>query len=208
LNRRALSILALAAAVGAVGAVPAAAGAQTTIGLTAGANFATFGGKDASEAEDELGRRTGVRIGAFAHVPLGLVLTFRPELVYSQRGAEYVPDGGGTATAKLDYLEVPLLFRIGMPGSGLGLHALAGPTLSFELQCEGSVGCTESGTKSFIVGGQVGAGIDLPVPVFLLSVDGRYTFGLESFSEDEADDVKHRLWSVTVSAGFPLGVGM
>lgn len=187
----------------AVGSAPMPAAAQAAIGVTAGVNLATVAGDQSGDPDS----RTALRLGAFADFPLGLVLTFHPEVAYSQRGAEYVADGGGSATAKLDYLEMPLLFRVGVPGSRSGLHGLVGPVLSFELSCGGTVGCSERGTKSFIVGGQIGAGIDLPLPLFRLGIDGRYTLGLESFSDDESD-VKHRVWSINLSAGFPLGAGM
>lgn len=199
-------------------AVPAAVQAQSAVGIVGGANFATFSGDDA----DDAGHRTGLVVGAFAAFPLGNVLTFRPEVVYTQKGATF-EEAGVEGGLQLDYIEIPVLLRIGVPGVGLGLHALAGPTLAFEVGCsadieggglELSADCDDADEgdeagperKSFLVGGQVGAGVDLPLAMAILSLDGRYTFDLEGlFDEEDAADFSNRVWSVTASVGFPLG---
>lgn len=196
----------------ALGLSPAAAEAQSGFGVVGGVNFATFGGDDA----EDIDHKTGLVLGAFASIPLGQVLTFRPEVLYTQKGAE-AEDEGGVFTASLDYLEIPVLLRIGVPGVGAGLHALVGPTLSFELDCsiefegESSEDCDTAedleadARKSFLVGGMIGAGVDLPFGPTLLSLDGRYTFDLENFIEEPGPDLNNRVWSITASVGFPLG---
>lgn len=193
----------------ALAAAPAAAEAQSGFGIVGGVNFATLSGDGAGDA----GHRTGLVLGGFAAIPLGNVLTFRPEVVYTQKGATYEL-AGVERGLQLDYIEIPILLRIGVP-VGMGLHALAGPTMAFELSCSSEVeggGVDLSGDcdddeerKSFLVGGQVGAGVDLPLGATVLSLDGRYTFDLESFPENEADERSHRVWSVTASVGFPVG---
>lgn len=197
-----LTALALAAA-------PAAAEAQSGFGIVGGVNFATFSGDDAGDA----GHRTGLLLGGFAAIPLGNVLTFRPEVVYTQKGATF-ETAGVEQGLQLDYIEVPILLRIGVP-VGMGLHALAGPTMAFELSCSSDLeggGVDVSGDcgddedrKSFLVGFQAGAGVDLPLGATVLSLDGRYTFDLESFLDEAAGDLSNRVWSVTASVGFPLG---
>lgn len=209
MNSRPSWTLALLAAVALV-AAPATARAQSTFGLVGGVNFATFSGDDAGDPD----HRTGLVAGVFGAFPLGNVLTFRPELVYTQKGATYEEVGVETAF-KLDYVEVPVLLRVGVPGVGMGLHALAGPTLSFEVGCSTDVqgGGIDAGAdceddeerKSFLVGWQLGAGVDLPLAGVLLSLDGRYTFDLESVLDETVGDVSNRVWSVTASVGFPMG---
>lgn len=120
--------------------------AQTTFGVKAGVQSAV-----ASFDEDVEGNeaRLGFVAGLFADIPIRPSLSFRPEVLYSQKGYEVavvrLGDDGvreeGSLTIQLDYLEVPLLLHYSIPvgASGIVVGLEAGPALGYKLGT--GVGC-------------------------------------------------------------------
>ena len=142
---RSLSLLALAALV----AAPAVS-AQATFGIKAGVQAANVSIDD-SQYENvdgvEKKARLGIVAGLTADVPLSQSIVLRPEVLYSQKGYQVTSEDNGldgSATARIDYLEVPLLlaFQQTTPG-GLTYSLEAGPTLAYKLSS--GIGCDFDG---------------------------------------------------------------
>lgn len=102
---------------------------QIGFGLKAGINSANLYDTD-SESFDH-NAKVGLAFGGFLSVPIGKVIGFQPELMYSQKGYK----GNGSIlgadyeyTRKTDYIDVPLQLQI-KPASFLTI--VAGPQYSF-----------------------------------------------------------------------------
>ena len=225
--RRAAALLApalvLAAPAAAHAQLPSLASAGPRAGILAGLSSATFGGDD-TQLESGSGvdkkRRNGVVAGAYLTFPLvpGLPVAIRPELLYAQKGVRLtgtydVQDVANlppalvtaTSTAKLDYLELPVLLQLTVPNTaGLRPSLYAGPSVAYRLRCRlqtefsgtsTSSGCDDSGLDrkfdaSGVFGGQLGFGLGGQA----IAVGARYTLGLTKLAKDS--DVKNRAFAV------------
>ena len=137
---RFFSLLALAALVAAPTVI-----AQTTFGVKAGVQAATFTGTFDEVFDDVDGVDTQARLGFVGGVTADLGLSpniaFRPEVLYSQKGYAVAYDGEndeidleGRITFEVDYLEVPLLIAYRQTTlSGLSYSVELGPTLAYAL---------------------------------------------------------------------------
>jgi hypothetical protein len=186
---------------------------ESRFGLLAGMNSATLRG---SADVDEAGRLTGFVIGVYAIRPLG-GLSFRPELLYSNKGAEesFNEFGeSGKLALKLAYLEVPLLLQYSAsPSSGLRPHLYAGPAFGYQVGCR--VGFSSSGVsasvdcededlemerKKFEISAMAGAGLGFGVGRQHATVGLRYQHGFTDVSSD--GKAQNRVFSIYGSLEF------
>lgn len=207
--------LGCALALGLSGAA-AAAGAQTApaaptrLGLLAGVNFARVAGND---TEDDVGTRTGFVGGAYLTLGLTPTVSFRPELLYSMKGAKAT--GVDAGEVKLDYLLLPVLLQVDVPTtSAVRPHFYAGPTLGYRVGCtltaEGAtIDCDEldefedaAAFKRFDLGVMLGGGLGFAVGGRTATIGARYDFGLSKIATDA--DVMNRVLSVYASVEFPM----
>ena len=207
--------------------------AQPSFGVKVGVNAADV--SDIEEGVDllqfdgvEKQSRLGLVVGLTADVPFASSLSFRPEVLYTQKG--YVVDvdltrGGpedgfqGSLTSEFDYLEVPLLLAYTFPTSNaLEVAVEAGPTLSYVLST--GFGCSggfeeeceeddevegEDGLRDFDLGGAIGVTVGSgPFGVGL-----RYTNSLSSIVDENAtgptEDFSPRNQVLTASLMYRLG---
>jgi len=206
----------LRALVASLAMLPLAAGlaAQTTLGIHGGASIATLGGSDVGSAD----ARTGMNFGASVTFPVGEILGIQLGAGYAQKGATENSEGADVEFA-LDYFEVPVLLRVGVPTTGsISPHFFAGPAVAFKAKCEASgssggasvtVDCADVGAevKSIDIGGMAGAGLDIHTSGPLsITLDVAYNLGLSSI-DDSSDgaDVKNRAWSFLAGVVFPIG---
>ena len=96
-------------------------GSQVSLGLKAGASLTNFTGADAKGFDN----RFGFHAGIFANIGLTSLFAFQPELLYSQKGANYanITD----QSLRLHYIDVPLAFHVNTGG----LFFEAGPQVGF-----------------------------------------------------------------------------
>lgn len=195
---RFLSLVALAAVL----AVPASA--QTSFLVKGGLNTAFFSGSDARGTDPRLGAVAG------AGVRLGLTpaLSAQVEALYSQEGAV---EADGSGTFKLDYLDIPVLVRYGVPVGRFAEAGLyAGPQIGIPLRAEfdaefGAVESEQTRTEVAIaVGADYGSG-----PI---SIDLRYVIGIQDAFDDEIDgvpvellDIKNQAFTATLAYRFGGG---
>ena len=205
-----IAVMALALAI-----VPVSA--QTVLGLHAGVSVATLSGTDVTNAT----ARAGVSVGASLTFPVAHVLGIQVGADYVQKGAK-TDSAGVSVTVANNYIQVPVLLRVGIPSAGLfGAHILVGPDVSFQTGCTAkgsgggfsvSVDCSQFGLdlKTVDFGAMGGVGFDFGLPGGLaITVEGLYNVGLSSIIKSGGNignlDVKNRVFTVRAGVGLPLG---
>lgn len=193
--------------------------AQVSIdkGFLGGLNFATIGGKDATNPTPE--NKTGLALGGFISLKLADLLAFEPQLFYMQKGATAKVASGNTTvnlTASYSYLELPVLAKLNIPLAGniaFKPNIYAGPALAFKLgtprvKAEAGTQSAEEDIENVTstdFGLVFGAGANIPIPGFGGSVllDLRYALGLSSIDDSaESLDLKHRVFSLLIGFSF------
>jgi hypothetical protein len=212
---------AFAAAILLAAANPAPANAQ--FGLDGGLSLGDLVGAGVERADTRQGLTGG---GAWSLFSLGPI-EVRPELHYVQKGADLVSLAGGTPGAipefGLDYVEVPLLARVGfgLPfgGDRLGIYGAGGPAFAWRINCsiraagDGSAGLSDDcalpgggglddAVRSADQGLVLGGGLLLDVgELGGLSLNVRMIEGLARLSGDASNpEVRNR--AVTFTLGW------
>lgn len=203
-------------------AVPAVS-AQPVIGVKAGVQAANVSLDDAPDGDGiEKKARLGIVAGLTADIPFTPSLALRPEVLYTQKGYQVTSEGNGldgSVTARIDYLEVPLLlaYNVVQP-SGLAFSVEAGPTLSYKLSS--GIGCDfdgafgddfcdgfelgdadgDDGIKDLDVGGALGATVGSGP----FGVGVRYTQGFVDIGKNagEADGARNSTFAATLHYRF------
>src|SRR5687767_13160292 len=180
---------------------------QAVFGVKAGINLAKIN-FDPEPDEDVMDFRRGFVGGLFVVAPMTDLIAFQGEALFSQKGASF-DEGGDEAEVELDYLEVPLLLRVGRAPSGsTSFHAFAGPSVGLKLRARATStfdGETEDedigdDVETFDLGLVAGAGVD----VGRFTLDGRYTWGLRNVNNLAPDEVeiKNRVFSIMAGVRF------
>ena len=121
-----------------------------------------------------LTNRTGFAVGA------GLsskgLMGFGVEGLYAQRGVVSSTNGDSW---KLNYVDLPLYLRVGIPTPGIAPFAYAGPQFSFEVSCSagGGATCPSNGRPKTTYAAILGGGVRLGAQSGL-TLEGRYIYGL------------------------------
>jgi hypothetical protein len=181
----------------------APAWAQVGGGIKVGVNLATVSGFN--DADNSTSQRTGLVAGGFLTVGLLPMIALQPEVLFSMQGSKLHVGTSGIstdATAKLDYIQVPVLLRIGNSGkAGASLYGVVGPTFGVLMRATDQDGQDiKSELKNTDVGVVVGAGVSLSH--FL--AEARYTYGLTDLNkvEDPSGANRNRVISVFVGLIF------
>ena len=196
---------------GAASLASAAPAIDVSAGFLLGLNLGKVSGQTAID-----GIRPGLSFGGFCNFALNKVLSFEPELYFTQKGAQQsqdIPGGMVTVSINLSYIEIPFLLKIAIPlGEDVLIHPriFGGPTVGYKLSAKymqryEDFGGSSDQTANFadmkkwetgIVLG-VGAGFDVKGGVF--SADVRYGWSLGAIST-EPPDKKNKV--ITVMLGF------
>ena len=206
---------------------PRSAGAQG-FRLGGGVNLSDFFGDDAGATERKSGLDLGLsmplfRMGAFQ---------LRAEGYYRQKGARGVEEfqqaalAGESIEVGIDYVEVPVLLRLDLPGLGGRVFPFlhGGPAFAWKVDCgvsfdaassASSTSCedlngenVEDTLKDYEQGVVIGGGFDVPLfRMGSIGIDARYTRGLSRLAEN--DEIRNRALSVMLgwSFGVPYGFG-
>ena len=172
-------------------------------GVLVGVNFANLT-VDTGGPSVNFDSRKGLVAGVFAVLPVAPRLAIEPGVFYSSQGAKINGEAFGTSgTIKLNYVQVPVLVRAGVPlAPAVSLRLFGGPSFGFrqsaKVRAEGTDEDIKEDVESFDAGIVFGAGLD--VSHFL--IDARYTTGLKNAAKDpqEGESVKNRVFSIM--AGF------
>lgn len=178
------------------------ASAQVGGGIKAGINVSSIDG--INNANTSSSQRTGLVVGGFMTFGLNNVVAFEPEVLFSMQGSKLHLTSGGVssdATAKLDYVQIPLLLRIGNTAKDrASFYAVAGPTVGLLIRANQNGVNIKSGLQKADVGVVAGVGVTLTRVLF----EARYTFDLRDLNKVEAPSgaQKHRVISLLVGLVF------
>ncbi len=185
-----------------------------TTGVKVGLNSATTGGTDGSSQSI-----TSFNAGMFATFDVTGLLALQSELLYTMKGykASYpvpevigpIPFGSGIVTAKISYLEIPVLLKLNTSSlRTIRPNIFAGPEVAFKLSSKAISGSPSSeqdlqNVNSTDFGIIVGAGININLPITTLMVDLRYDIGMRVLnSSPNPPDSKNRV--LTLNAGIEI----
>jgi hypothetical protein len=136
------------------------------------------------------GFRTGLAAGGFLTFKAGTNFAVQPEFLYVMKGSKW-SESGDAVTFKLDYFEIPVLFKAIIPTTG-SVHpsVFAGPFLGVKLSSKVKVSSGSqsaqgelSGLKSTDFGLTLGTGLDVALGSGSMVFDFRYTLGLSKIAE-------------------------
>jgi len=189
--------------------------AQMQLGLKAGLNIATVSGTDADNLfETSLDSRTGFNGGIFFMYQFNNLFAIQPEAYYTMKGAA-TNLMGADITLKLDYVEIPVLFKVIIPTEGTNLKPslFVGPALAFKtgakIKGENQNQSAEIDIDSLVTSTDFslvfGGGVGFMIGNNELGVDIRYNLGLTTW-DDTSDpfDVKNNVLSFNAYYGFAL----
>lgn len=207
--RKALLALVGVATVALTAAAPLQA--QFGFGPIVGLSIANIRGADKDNLAPGRTSRTGFVVGAVFDIPVGGIVSIRPEFLYVQKGAKF-EELGAKATIKADYVEIPALIVVAVPVSGSVVpEFFAGPQVSFQVNCKVSgnlptlptvsTSCSDAGIDltSTVWGLIFGAGVQ--VAGFVGSV--QYDLGLTTLdAATDPLDIKDSTFMIKVGYLF------
>lgn len=208
--KRLLCVLAIAGLALLAGTATAQESGLIAKGIKAGLGMYKFTGDDVEFEGVSPDLKMGIAGGGFLTFALGPNFALQPELLYVMKGAKY-EEGGDKATFKLNYLDIPVLFKYRFPTAGnTRPNLFAGPVasikMSAKLKMEADGDEAESDVddiKSLDLGVAIGGGIDFATASSTIGFDVRYTMGMTDWPDVEGDaSVKNSGWLVTVGIGF------
>lgn len=180
---------------------PAAAMGPVEAGIKGGVNLANQ--STDPDSDPSLDTRTGLALGGYVGFPVLPNLQIQPEALFMMKGAEQ-SDDTGTSSYKLNYIEVPVLAKLGfMNQSPAHPSIFVGPSLAFNASSKADVaGAGEIDTKDYTkpvdVGVVVGAGVDFQN----LGIDVRYTRGLTNTADVEGSDTEVTNSVISIMGSF------
>jgi hypothetical protein len=167
-------------------------------------------------AADGMGGLRRYHAGATITASLSRWFEIEGDLLLSRKGFR---DRGGAhiGTLESDYLELPLLLKLGLP-TRISPHLMVGPTAAFQLRCRvtGVAGTGEGGCDDPFIGMShrkidygllFGLGVSLPAGPGSISVDVLSDLGLRDFKEDTLPPGYARNVAFYLSLGFTVPVG-
>ena len=193
-------VLSLGLVAGMLSAAHAQQGAR--FGVKAGVSLANITGDGTSNTKNLVGATAGL----MADFGFNDLISFHPELLYSQKGVKYEASGL-TSKVRLSYLDVPLLLRV----KTQGLFFEAGPQVGFLLAQKNEVTLSGYGsssnsssdnTRKVDVGYIAGIGYQLPQG---LEFGLRYNGGISDLSDQTVNDHKQRNSVFQLQVGYLFG---
>ena len=189
-------------------AVARNAGAQESaaVGAEVGYSRADLTGENADLVESRQGAITGV----YLHLPVGPVVSVRPEVLFSLKGGRTVALIARTSDLvdidiELAYLELPVLARLTLPAGRVRPAIFGGPSVGLQIGCDflltfqmrsTRLTCGETsdttvrevtGVREWDFGWIAGAAVEMHLPRTTLALQGRYSAGFRSVLEGGVD---------------------
>ncbi len=181
-----------------------------TGGLKAGMNIANVHGDDVEGIGYE--SKMGFCAGGFITFKVANIVAIQPEVLYTQKGTKWEEWYMGTWSLNLNYLEIPVLFKVIMPVQGMiKPHLFVGPYFAYNLTAKWkpeyngqSDGVNlDAVVKDTDFGAVFGGGIDFSLPAGKIVFDARYSLGLTTTYEEGLDvDVKNSVFSFMLGYAF------
>ncbi|MFC6996165.1 porin family protein [Rufibacter roseus] len=170
------------------------------LGLKAGGNLSNITGDDTEDSKNKF----GFHVGGFVDFGVSDMVSIRPEVLYSMKGATGEGDGDSDMSLNLNYIDVPIMARINADK----LFFEFGPTISFLVKSEAEMGDLSVDFKDYTntvdFGYAAGLGYNISDNIGL---GLRYNGGLSKVFKDNEDadfgDVRNSVFQLSLS--FSLG---
>lgn len=168
---------------------------HTQFGIKAGWNLASAEVEDGNDWDS----KSGIHVGALAHIHISRHFAVQPEVYYSMQGGE-----AGDLKLKLNYINIPVLLQY-MVNNGLRLQT--GPQLGILTSAKTKLGDVEVDRddqySEVDFAWSFGASYIFPEGI---GIDARYNLGLANVWENEATgNVKNRVFQVGLFYQFMRG---
>jgi hypothetical protein len=163
----------IAVAAAALCAMPSTSSAQG-LGILVGPSYGTV----PNSSSGSLHANSGFAFGLSAQS--GGTLGFGINALYAQRGFTST-DPLVASSQKLSYIDVPVYLRVAIHTAVVVPFALAGPQVSFELNCDASGANCPSGRPKQTFDGIGAIGVRFPM-LAGLSIQGRYIYSLTNLN--------------------------
>lgn len=189
----------------------------TAKGFKAGVNIANITGSDVDDFMDVLSYFAGASLsnktlmgfsfGGFVTYNFSPTVALQPELLYSMKGFTITAEGEDEdVDVKMDYIEIPVLFKF-MFGKGTAKpYLFAGPSLgilvSSKMKSGGESVDAKDLWKTTDVGVVFGGGVGFPLGQGALSLDGRYTMGVTNTPDAGDADINIKNSNISFMVGY------
>lgn len=185
--------------------------AQLAIGIKAGMTSSHFVGSEGTSAFAEYTQKPAITFGISGLARLTEWLSIQPDILFVSKGRRTSLDGALVSTLNVEYVELPVLARIGIPiGQHVSPYLMAGPALGIlltfenEREIDGSVTDLSDEAKRIDVSGVLGAGVEVALtPRHGLTLEARYDRSFTRFLKD-GDDVKNRVFAFMLGYQYSL----
>ncbi len=197
----------VAIAVVALGSIGFAQAQEVDFGVQVGYNVANFQGDDIEDSNT----RNGINVGITGEYEFSPSFGLMVGAIYSQQGA----DGrllGADTTLKLDYINVPVLAKFYLGGSGFSLDA--GPQVGFNVKDEreitsgplaGSTADYDAEPIDLSVGGGLSYKFREGTILEGISASARYMVGVSNIYNDDdtfSDNLTNQVFSFNLGYKF------
>lgn len=190
----------VAIAVIALGSIGFVQAQEIDFGVQAGVNFAKLTGENINDADG----RTGINVGLTAEYMFNPSWALNTGAIYSQQGLDNDATG---RKVKLDYINVPVLARYYIAGSGFAIDA--GPQIGFIVNDEIEIGGVTTDIDAETIDLSVGAGLNYKFKegqlLEGLDLGVRYMYGVTNVYEDNqtfSDDLVNSVLSINLGYKF------
>lgn len=181
------------------------------VGVEAGINIANF----STTPDISTTSRTGMIFGVNLDLAFGHYISVQPGLRFTMKGASGNDGAGGTATDKLNYIEIPVLLKATFPLTEVKPYVFAGPILGINISANADdtpnggttttsdISNSISGTDfNLLFGGGIGFKIAPKVDLF---AQFGYAFGLSNILKNSTTQTfKNNGIQITGGAMFHL----
>jgi len=188
------------------------------IGTAEGMSFGVRAGMNIANMQSDPPGVSFARIrfcgGGFLALGLGDIFVIQPEALYTQKGVKWHTISWGfessQETYELDYIEMPLLFKVVLPiKGGVTPNTFLGPYFAMNVNAKYKIVTNtlseELDYSEYIkdadYGLVLGGGVDFLLKKGKVVLDGRYTLGWITTLEDGRDQ-KNKVVSFTLGYSF------
>jgi len=177
--------------------LPQLASAQGGFGIKGGFSYGnvTNRGLLPGALKNRTGFAAGIGISGTGLIGFGV------EGLYAQRGVVSNTNGDSW---KLNYVDLPVYLRVGIPTPGIAPYAYAGPQFSFEVNCNagGGATCPDNGRPKTTYAAVLGGGARLGAQSGF-TIEGRYIYGLNDLKlSTVTSSQSYKTRSFLILAGF------
>ena len=168
----------------------------TAKGFKVGLNMANLTGDIDGNA-----MKMGIAGGVFMTYTFSPGVAMQPEVMYVMHGTK---EDGGDGKIKLDYIDVPILFKYSFPTEGnFKPNLFAGPMVGLLMSAKMDDNDIKDGMKDINFGAAFGIGATMQMETMAVTMDARYTLGLTNTLDipDEVD-VSWKTGDISIMLGL------